>query len=580
MVTFDLSDILKDSKLPDSFELLNELSHKLSIQSSEYISNIRNLTTGIVPTEGELIANLPSSDNTQRLIKNHLLEVDEDANACVVNICYDNVWQLLISSGVLPLGWMYKNVAYPQVVYKSLYATYKTILVGNRGTNGPLINSMESFGLVVRNIAGHNKKKISFFATYDNQLTCAKLESILRENNIDDIVLMSEEEYAKNLVDTTFYRFLVRFDKIISPINGTILKAKVDLNVAVPTYLLKVGCANSIIMASNENSIVKNYRFGVINFKRGMDVFTTVYVPNNFMITSVSLNGTTYYVGTNEIDAVGISVTETDIYQKTGYKVFIVNVSGLTNSAEIFIDACEDFTGRTITRGIVSTNKSTLVVTDTETTINLIFNKPFHYLNTNKVRLWARKDDDSDEVLVQGATFISDNCMYVEKKAVFSSKPNCNDQCIITRNNLEMNETVYCTHFDMHSGSVTPGKDIVNEPVNDCLKPVVTPNEKQLTDSVFIWGVTECGRLLITCDGYSKFKYFRVEFEDRAMIVNYKIAGRIDDLTIIPVIEDMNFINHDHDNEPDVPEGPGTGGGSGSGPDYIIGGGLGFTFED
>ena len=65
---------------------------------------------------------------------------------------------------------------------------------------------------------------------------------------------------------------------------------------------------------------------------------------------------------------------------------------------------------------------------------------------------------------------------------------------------------------------------------------------------VILFNVTECGNIIITFDGYTDYKFFRVAFESRAMVAVLKVAGHVDDIDIVPVIEDFEVVN------PNVPE--------------------------
>ena len=62
---------------------------------------------------------------------------------------------------------------------------------------------------------------------------------------------------------------------------------------------------------------------------------------------------------------------------------------------------------------------STINVTNQDISLNLIFNRPFIYLDTSKIKVWAKKDDEHGEELVTAKTILTDGQKYVERKSVF-----------------------------------------------------------------------------------------------------------------------------------------------------------------
>ena len=576
MVRFDLSDIINESGLSSSFKEIEDLAYKLSVQSSEYIANTKNLTIGLTPSEGLLIAKLPDTDKTAGFINGIQVQLQNIYDRDIPEMYAVNVFQLLISSGVLPLGWLSHNKKHANVIYENLYTSWVRFVLDCAPVNcvdGPLYPHIKSFGLVARMIGGHKNSDLVFFAIYDNQVDYNFLQNYLTKNGIDNIVLMTESEYAENLVNGMYYRFLVKFDKLVNQYTGITFKATTKLVESVPTYLLEIGCNPSCVLFREKGSKETNPRFKTVEFKKGAPVTTTVYVPNNYRITLVSLNGAAYFIGTNDMDAAGITVVETDTTTLTGYKAFNVTVSGLMNNANVYIEACEDLTGTQVTKSMIS-GRSTINVTDQDVSLNLIFTRPFIYLDISKIKVWAKKDDDYGEELVTATTILVDGQVYKERKALFVD-PYCRP-----------------TYSGQMVPPPAPSRDEVmrghNPNIFDNRKFVQgctpCPNEPQLAENVIVYGVTECGSIIITFDNYSNYKYFRVEFEDRAMIATFKVTGTDRVVDVIPVINDAKFTNEYYDTiiDDDSEDGVNNDGDADNNtkPDIVLSPNLGISYDN
>lgn len=536
MVRFDLSDILKDSELPSSTEEFCDLAYKLSVQTSAYVENTKNLTVGLTPTEGLSISKLPDVDPTASFINGAQKTLNNIFDRYIPEMYSVNVFQILIASGVLPLGWLSQNKKYANVIYENLYESWVRIILDSAPINyayGPLYPHIKSFGLVARMITGHKDSDLVFFVIYDNQVDYNFLQNYLNNNKIKNIILMTESEYAENLVDGVHYKFLVKFDKLVTQYTGVTFKANTKLIEFVPTYLLEIGCNPSCVLFRESDSGQTNPHLRTVQFKKGAENTVIVNVPNGYQISLVSLNGAVYFNGTNDMSAAGISVTETDATTLTGYKTYSVTVSGLTNNTKLYIDACEDLTGTQVTKSMVS-NKSSISVTDQDVSINIIFKRPFIYLDTSKIRIWAKKDDESDEELVAATTILADGQKYVERKSVFTKD----------------------YHRPLHYGHLLNPPPAPNP--DDLMKghnPYIFDNRKfvhgcvpnynplETVSRVVLYSVAECGSLIITFDGYSEYKYFRVEIGDRAMITTFRIPGTDRVVDVIPVINDVVFTN-------------------------------------
>ena len=290
-------------------------------------------------------------------------------------------------------------------------------------------------------------------------------------------------------------------------------------------------------------------------------------MPNNHTVSFVTINGVPYFIGTANATAAGISVVETEVQMSTGYRTFDVLVSGITEPASIFIDACEDFTGRSTSKKVISRVNSKLIVTDDDITIHLVFNRPFIFFDTSKVEVYARKDEYSEEELIESIQVVGDGYQYVERKATFGELttqiPTSENSCVCGAFNSQLG-----INGQPLDGVMLPGHHYGQE--KDChpyhrdnphvihfLKPpyaqLNTPKEETAETRAILYGVNECGHIIISFDGYTGYKFFRVTFKDRAMVMTYKIAGSTCDTDIIPVIEDFFAKNPlIEDKEPDL----------------------------
>ena len=96
MIKFDLSDIINDSELPSSLEEICNLAYKLSVQTSAYISNTKNLTVGLKPTEGLSISKLPDTDPTAKFINDAQIKLNGIIDRDIPEMYSVNVFQIAI----------------------------------------------------------------------------------------------------------------------------------------------------------------------------------------------------------------------------------------------------------------------------------------------------------------------------------------------------------------------------------------------------------------------------------------------------------------------------------------------------
>jgi hypothetical protein len=573
MVKFELSEILDDSDLSTLIDDINDLGNKLSIKTLEYTKNTKNQTIGVTPDQGLSIVNLPSTDKTASFIDKLQVDIQEHMDDILPTIYVDNVWQVLMATQTIPIGWLYNNVTHSNYIYNRLFATWKTIFNGNLSWDiPPLYPLISSFGIMIRNLNG--KPDMVFFAICDNQVDSNNLQNYKNDSEIDNLVIITEEEYTDKLLNGSAYKFTVRFDKSISAYsNGVVFKAKTKLISSIPSYTLKVICSNSMILYKDTVDRINNPHVEYIDFKKGADVSIIARVPSNFDIYMVSLNGTTYYNGTYEMSLAGISITELDAYTLTGYKTYSITASKLLSNSSIYIAACEDLTKSTTNKSMISSTSS-LNVTDEDISINLVFKRPFIYLDTSKVKVYATKVDGGVEELISNVSYIMNGQQYRERTAVFKL-PNLADP---TDNQKK--------HQRIISDRTKYINDKYHNPYVSFNRPNKYTDEPKLVSHSIIYGVDECGSLILTFDGYSHYKYFRVEFEDKAMVATIKIPGSTE-VDCYPYIEETRFTNEYYDTVVDDDDNSDPNDVNNDGlsdnntiPDQVIAPGVGFSFDE
>lgn len=592
MVNFELSELLQDTELSSSLEAIQQLANTLSIETSEYINRTKNQTTGLTPTAGTPIISLPSTDQTSFFINTAQTQIQKLNDGLIPELYSNTIWQILMATQTLPMGWLYNSVKYSDYKYGNLFDTWNRILLGTKNEQ-PLFYKMISFGLVSLMIGGHKNANLVFYAIYDNEIDRSFLEDYISKNEINNLVLMSEKEFANYLFDGMYYTFLVKFDKVNGPYNNITFKARTKLIESIPSYTLEIGCSNAAILVKDSGNTISNPHVDITEFKRGSTVTIPVRIPSNYVIYMVALNGSTYYRNSLEMEAAGITITETNLYSLDGYKSFNITVSKLIGDSKIFIGACEDRTAIT-TAGIIS-NQSTLTVTNQDTTINLIFNRPFIYLDASKIKVWARKSPDMGETLVPNVSIIANGHSYVERKAVFtidnsatygrttkvSTAPFWCGPCDLEDPNQEQAFNVIETDRTLYARDRYSSPYVHYSCPHD--HPMVYNNEVSMTSECMLYGVSECGSVILTFDGYSNYQDFRVEIEPGAMVSVIKTPGSTD-LDYIPYIEQKKFTNPYWDQivDDDDPDGVNNDGISDNNtkPDVMLGPNLGISYDD
>lgn len=541
MIKFELSSILEDSNLSFLGDEINDLASRISLKTSDYIVSTKEQTTGVTSDSGNAIIGLPDTDRTASFINETHVNIQNRNDLLLPEIYLNSVWQVLIATQTIPLGWLYNNSKYYNVEYGNLYWSWKKILLDKR----PLYPHITSFGLLCRKFDGNKRNDLVFFAIYNNQVDYEFLITELNDFDVDNIVLMTENEYASKLLNGVNYKFLVKFDKSSNIYTGTVFKANNKLTQAIPTLLLKVGCSLSSVLYRDKEVNIRNPRLNRIEFKKGSDVEVKVFVPTNHKLYMVSLNGASYFTGTNEMDAAGITVVKIDENIKTGYDTYVVTLSRVITSSTLYIASCEDLSTTQTTKSIIS-KKSSLVVNDSDVSINLIFNNPFIYLNTDKIKVWARKDDESEEELISDITFITDGYKYIERQALYSEPD-------IIHHSEKPIPPEKIANEKYHHPLVLGGRPNPNIHYSHRNKNHYHHNEPKLTSHAIMYSVAECGSVILTFDNYIDYKYFRVEFEPDAMVSVYKIPGG-PTIDVIPYIKDTEFINKTLEEDIEIPD--------------------------
>lgn len=572
MVTFDLTDILEKSGLMVNSKEIQDLLYQLSTQSASYMSNVYNLRTGKKPGEGALL-----SDIGNEYIANFVGEViaNEQNNADIYlsNVYTDAVFQVLVATGYIPVAWLYKNepacVKARMIDVRNVWDAIISDYDGPTRRGATIYTMVKSFGMLTFRAVGHTKEHLKWFLIPNTETDMNVLTNWVAMNHLDNVVLISQNKYPEYLVNEN-YTFLFKFDRIVNVYTGNSFRISSELTKVIPTYPVKIGCDRMCFFTNIPEYVLSNYsvvsnRYLVRDIKRGEVTSVPVSLPTSHTIAHVTINGFPYFIGTANAAAAGISVVDTDAQNATGYKTCDVSVSGLTGPTSVFIGACEDFTGRKTSKKMISRINSKLEVTDDDVTIHLVLNRPFIFFDTSKVEVYAVKDEMSEEELVENIEVIGDGYHYVERKATFGELTTT----IPTKDN-----SCCCGAFNSQLGingrpldgpdNPDPTKPRDNPYVIHFLKPpyahLNTPKEETPETRAILYGVNECGHIIITFDGYTDYKFFRVTFKDRAMIATYRVAGDSHDIDIIPVIEDFFARNPNiKDEEPEKPETPGTG---------------------
>lgn len=584
MVKFDLSEISEKSELKPLFSSLDELADKLSITISEYVANTRNLTTGITQSEGVPIASLPDVDNTKNKINDIQLSLQTSSIASLEEMYIKNALQLLIATGYVPLGWLFHETKHPDLYSERFIESWGRILSDFKLCDkkyGPLYPHISSFGIMVRSIGGSKNSDLSFFVIYNNQTDRLFLERYIKEYNIYNIVIMSESEYSENLVNKVLFRFLVKFDKISNQYSGTVFKAYIDLVKSVPSYGLKIGCSKGSMFHREEHIPGDDPRLQFINFKKGESVSTVLFVPTNHIITSISVNGTTYFVENHEFTATGITIVRTNINSVNGYNTYNITLPNLMENTVVYVNSCEDLTSKTDMKLIDEIN-SEISATNAQATIKVTFNRPFIYIDPSKIHIYAKEMEDSVEVEITSFTFLYDDQMLVERIERFDRKrpphhhhhrPHYEHLHLDDDNNVHVNHDHVPS--DVYGNTFGCYTDTFNWAEKDNIPDKPTDGRDY---SIIRYMVNNCQTILLSFEGFSHYKYFRVVFEDYCLVASINVPGSSRIIDIIPHVEEYSVLNKSNE---EVDDEVNTDGDSDNNtvPDVVISPGLGLSYD-
>lgn len=583
MVSFDLTDTLYDLGLPVDLKTIQEFRYSLQKDIQQFVGNVSNLTVGLSPSEGVSISNLPEASFIRDFINDALLAETAPADMACSMMYYNHVFNLLVSIGYIPLGWIYQaagNVKTAQCALGELHRAWDFIIsYGEKRKSESVYTKAKSFGLMVKDTT-MGKKKILWYLVTSNQQDCDLVQLLAQENKHTSLMVYNENDYDKAIVESS-NRFLFQFDRIIDTYMGIVFRLKADIKSSIPTYLAMIGCDKMCVIepgAERSDYQMITPQYVAKEYKRSQPIDTTIRVPSGYMIDFVSLDGTPYFVDTVAMTAAGIEVVPMDETTLTGYTTYKVTVSGQSRSVRIYVDACQDFTGIGFSRQVISTTKTKITIGDTGVTFSIVFNFPFIFFNADKVHVFAKKDDETpeEEVLIK-QVMIADT-KYVEKSATFGAISSSGTYPVVDEENNAV-ESVFpsvpsCGYPYPHVHHEYPDKKYRDNPfVIHYLPPYTQQVGNGVNGSmdttpearVMMFNVSESGSIIVTFDGYTDYKYFRVTFDDRAAII-YVVSDEV-----IPVIEDVNFVN------PNVVTGCTCGGDCSCGDNCTCGGNKGDT---
>ncbi len=548
MVGFDLSEVLVKSGLSSLSHKIQELQYELSIQTVGYLGNIQNMKSGTRPEKGQYITSLPGVNDVCTFMNEAIMRENNDASMYLSKIYSDHAFQILVASGYIPIAWLEKT--YPEDApvrfntIKNLWDAMLTDYAGISIRRDFIYTRFRTIGMLTCRTEGYEKEKLLYFLIPNNQPDLEFLKSWISQNSIHEVLVLTEAEYAAKVVDQN-YDFLFKFDKIVDPYKGITFRISTEIKATIPTYLAEIGCDTMCCFPEKESSdkyMVDSNRLIIKEFQKGDSIQFAVSAPANYTIDYICLNGIPHFFGTADLDAAGIMITKSDNGIITNYNKFIVTVSGIRESTKIYVDACEDLTGKTSVRNMISKDKSSVEFDGDITKVRIQFNHPFIFFNKEKVKIYARKDETAFEELVGAVEVLVDGYHMVEKRAVFgnvyfnmSSDATYNNRVTPERpmdgpdnpDPMKRRDNPYVVHYLPRYMS----------PFAQNVATEVGPESRAI-----LFNVSESGAIVLVFEGYTDYKYFRVTFEDRAMVAVYRITGSSsNDLDVIPVIEDYVF---------------------------------------
>lgn len=552
MVKFDISEVYNKSGLTCISKSIQDTLYELSVQTDKYLSNVNNLRDGIKPELGTVIQN----SYTKEFIRKVIFDRQKFYDNSLSRIYTDLIFQVLVASGYIPLGWLYETQEIESVEkYQVIKLLWDIILTDDNSLE--LIHPhIKSFGMMVLNMEGHDYGRLMYYiipkSSYDRDF----LNSWINEHHIYDIVIYSEEEYASKLVDANT-SFLFKFDKITDSYNGETFRINTELKQQLPVRFMIVGVGDSCYLPEVSTGLnVLSNKYFTKEFTKGETIQFAVSIPKNHRISFVAINGILYFNDSSDLDGGGVTIIKSEPTMITSYKKYIVTISGLQDNSKIFVGSCVDMTGTKTTKKFISELNSMVSFGDEDTKIRIAFLYPMIHFNTEKVKVYAKKDNESDEELIENISVLVDNHMLVERKAVYGqtisqNRPEERIDCMdIYPGEPRLPKEHKCPvhllyEYDMFTKNLLLRPKMPHEREGltwkDYLPPKKIPQNVPVDYSpigrAILFNVDECGSIIISFDGYSDYKYFRVTFDDRAMILSTKMGGR-NAIDVIPVLED------------------------------------------
>lgn len=567
MLKFDLTEI--ESSVKDANNEISELMYQLSIQTSNFVNNIQNLTVGLKPGEGQSVFSL-STGETSQYISDVLIGINANMTYSLNDIYRDSVFQYLVATDNIPVAWISRNSSVKEAVMDNLLSLWEAIVNVDDVTENResvIYPYYTKFGLLGRRVEGHSETELCYFLVYNNQNHYQILQNWYRVYGNQTVIIISEKEYQQMLVADAF-TFIFEFNKVehIGTCDVT-LQFTNRITETIPTYVLTAGIGNESIIIDAPN--IKEYpgsarNLAYIEFNRGESVTFYANVPVDRKVAYVALDGVTYYVGSQNITTAGITVVEQKAEVMSGFRMYTFTISGLTSSTKLYVGTAMDRTNSIRVDKVIDVSKSLLAVGDSDVKINLVFNNPFLWFNQDRMFIYGKKTDEDDFELIDTADIIVTNAAYVKRYAIFKVTPKASSPGKIpTINHRHNHKPSY-----PYKGNGRKNPYVDYGPMREPIHTVDNSGDVRKIE----YNVSECGAVIINLRGYTDYKYFTIKFGDYAVLLQdrHPYTGELTD--IIPRVEQITFTNNNPHEPGEVIPGPpggeeGNPGGGDSGDD-------------
>lgn len=512
MLKFDFSEVLTERELNSGLNDILSLMTLLETRTSEYVNNVKDLTNGLTPEEGSSLAS-PNQTLAKDFVSNELTELSKEQLASLVDVYHKQTYQLLCALGCIPLGRVAQDSTTSFAVSSQLEKVWNSITFEDSLIETACLAiypHISGFGLLERRVEGHSGSDFCYFLTYNNQTDYSYLTNWIAQSAstllTSNIILLSETEYDSKLVAENGLTFLFRFSRMVSQYQTDmtfVLNTKLKKH--IPTYLLDVSCDTSGVLQDfpNLKYNLRPHNSRLIEFLQGETINIPIVIPANTKIGFISMDEKCYFVDSEEFAMTGITITKNNTTED--FSKYDIWISGLLHNCKLFIGICEDFTGKTPVSDKIST-RSSIIVSEDDVQLNLLFKNPFIWFNAKKMHIYARKEDGAVAEEITNFSILESGQNY-------------------TTRTLKLGPVYH------------PTCNVMDNPI----EPVA-----------IVYHVMECGVISITIPGYINYKYFWVEFEPYAMISSYLIPGTFYPKNIVPNIEKKSFVNTTVENTPTV----------------------------